>query len=56
MFPTLQPLHLLAPALVVSCLTAAPAFAVAVSADTNGGYGAQVMLSLIHISEPTRPY
>ena len=43
MFPTLQPLHLLAPALVVSCLTAAPAFAVAVSADTNGGYGAQVM-------------
>ena len=43
MFPTLQPLHLLAPALVVSCLTAAPAFAVAASADTSGGYGAQVM-------------
>ena len=43
MFPPLQPLHLLAPALVVSCLPAAPAFAVAVSADTNGGYGAQVM-------------
>lgn len=43
MFPTLQPLHLLVPALAVSCLTAAPAFAVAVSADTNGGYGAQVM-------------
>lgn len=43
MFPTLQPLHLLAPALVAGCLTAAPAFAVTVSADSNGGYGAQVM-------------
>ncbi|MCH5277582.1 MAG: TonB C-terminal domain-containing protein [Desulfovibrionaceae bacterium] len=43
MFPTLQPLHLLAPALVAGCLTAAPALAVAVSADSSGGYGAQVM-------------
>ena len=43
MFPTLQPLHLLAPALLAGCLTAAPALAVAVSADSNGGYGAQVM-------------
>lgn len=43
MFPTLQPHHLLAPALILGCLTAAPAHAVAVSADTNGGYGAQVM-------------
>ena len=43
MFPTLQPLYLLAPALVAGCLTVAPAFAVTVSADSNGGYGAQVM-------------
>lgn len=43
MFPTLRPHRLLAPALALSCLTAAPAYAVAVSADTNGGYGAQVM-------------
>ena len=43
MFHTLRPFHLFAPALFVGCMTAASAHAVAVSADTNGGYGAQVM-------------
>lgn len=43
MFHTLQPLRLLAPAFVLGCMAATPAHAVAVSADTNGGYGAQVM-------------
>lgn len=41
---TLKPLLLLAPALLTADLaTAAAARAVTVSADTNGGYGAQVM-------------
>lgn len=39
----LKPLHLLAPTLMLGCMAAQSAHAVSVSADTNGGYGAQVM-------------